>query len=99
MERSLKIIQDYKAGVDVNDIADRYDVTKSTVLRWARAAGLQPRPKGASEAQEATAIAMLQDGEPLKKIAEYVGYSEAWVSHLAKKNGLNRYTSRKVHHR
>jgi transposase-like protein len=44
MAAPLSAIESYKAGEPVRLIAERHAVTSSTVSRWARKAGLPPRP-------------------------------------------------------
>lgn len=92
IERSLNIIAEYKEGVVVENIADRYGVSRNTVLRLARMAGLPKRPKRKiSDEHKATALRMLAQGELYSVIAKHVGASESWVHYLAMDHNLQRY--------
>ena len=89
LQRFPKIVDDYKAGFPVADIEAKYGCSKQTVLRYARLAGLEKRPKGDSDRRRGI-IALYQQGRPIAQIAAQMGVSQALVSKIATEEGINR---------
>ena len=90
--RSINILREYARGDKVTVIQDRYECSRQTVLRLARAAGLPKRPKRVvSEAARASILLAWDKGQPLREIALKHGVSEAFVSMHAAQNGRHRY--------
>lgn len=102
LRRFIVIVRAYKAGDDVNQIADRFGCSRSTVLRYARLAGLPKRPK--STLVTGTKEAVLRDYQirggdgrplyPITTIAEMNNVSPAYVSTVAREAGISRYAPR-----
>lgn len=95
MARAILIIADYANGVSVIDIQNKFECSRQTVLRLARAAGLPKRPKCFPEQIRRSALAMLELKRPLAEIKASLGCSEAYLSKLAKENNLARYKRNK----
>lgn len=91
LARFVRIVNAYRLGKPVRDIEAQYGCSRSTVLRYARVAGLDRRPKGFQPDVKQATIAALQAGKPLAEISALLGVSEAYASKVAKANGLNRY--------
>jgi len=90
--RSIDILRRYTLGKQsVQEIADFYECTKSTVLRLARQAGLPKRPKCFPTKVKKATLTMLKAGKPLAEIQALLGVSQAYASKLGKENGLQRY--------
>lgn len=89
--RYIKIVKAYAKGEPVNKIAEKYGCDRSTILRYARLAQLPKRPKHLSEEIKKAVIKDYANGFPIKQIAELNGVSQAYVSTIARKNGLKRY--------
>lgn len=92
LRRFVRVVNDYKGGMPVNQIVEKYGCSKGTVLRYARLAGLPKRPKATFGPKvEAACITMLDLKAPYAEIAAKLGVSEAWISQVAKKTGHARY--------
>lgn len=63
----------YAIGVPVRDICARFNITKNTVIRLRKQAGVPQRQHGRDEPQGDEAEAMYASGTSLKTIAEHIG--------------------------
>lgn len=63
----------YAIGVPVRDICARFNITKNTVIRLRKRAGVPQRQRGLDEPQGDEAEAMYACGTSLKAIAERIG--------------------------
>ena len=63
----------YAAGVPVPDICARFNISKNTVIRLRKQAGVPQRERGLSEAQGDEAEAMYASGKSLMIIAKRFG--------------------------
>lgn len=90
LNRFIEISRAYKRGERVEDIAKRYGCNKSNVLRYARMAELDKRPKGVSSETRKEVLADYKLGLPIADIAKLHGVSVAYVSTLANKQGIGR---------
>lgn len=89
--RYIKIVKAYTKGEPVNKIAEKYGCDKSTILRYARLAGIPKRPKHLPEEIKAAVIKDYKNKIPVKTIAKLNGVSQGYVSTVARKAGLKRY--------
>lgn len=89
--RFFNVLNAYKLGKPVNDIEKQYGCTKSTILRYARLAGLEKRPRGVSTEVREKVIALYRLGLPIAQIQAQCGVSQAYISTLAVKEGISRY--------
>lgn len=89
LQRFSKVVDDYRAGVPVADIEAKYGCCSGTVLRYARLAGLEKRPKGDADRRRGI-IALYQLGRPIAEISTQMGVSQALVSKIASEEGINR---------
>ena len=78
-EEKLSIVQLYEEGVSVNDIANTHRVTRQTVHRVCRDAGVQKRIRGLNMAQLAEAIHRYQAGQSLATIGQVFGVSPSTI--------------------
>jgi transposase-like protein len=90
--RYIAIVRAYKAGVAIRDIENRWGCSRSTVLRYARSAGLAKRERGLPQDTRAAVLDLYRDGRPVAEIAETCGVSQAYVSKEATAAGINRRT-------
>lgn len=90
LARYVDVINDYKAGMPVKEIEQKYGCSTHTVLRYARLAQLPKRPKGFDPQVRETCIILYKEGKPVAEIAAKLGVSEAYISKLAKEVGINR---------
>jgi hypothetical protein len=88
--RYKKIIEEYKGEASVESIAMKYGCSKSTVLRYARLAGLDKRVRSDDPERWAKIIAF-KAKLPQSEIAKRVKCSVSLVSMVEHKAGLNRY--------
>jgi transposase-like protein len=95
LNRFIEITRSYKRGERVEDIAKRYGCNRSNVLRYARMAELDKRPKGISNETRKAVIADYKLGLPIGDIAKLHGVSIAYVSTVANKSGIGRNPHRK----
>lgn len=93
-ERMSEMLLKYERGMHVNEIAAQYDMSRNTVMRHARNAGLLKRPK--TKLTHESKNLLINDIGLIsqKEIAEKYNVSEAYVSHEAKKLGKNAYRNR-----
>ena len=63
----------YATGVPVRDICARFNITKDTVIRLRKQAGVPQRQRGLDEPQGDGAEAMYASGTSLKTVATRVG--------------------------
>lgn len=89
LQRFPKVVDDYRNGLPVADIEAKYGCSRGTVLRYARLAGLDKRPKGDAERRRGI-IALYETGAPIARIAAEMGVSQALVSKIATEEGINR---------
>jgi hypothetical protein len=90
--RSMLIIQAYRGGAKVADIAEMYECSPKTVLRLARFAGLAKRPKAIIPVSTVKrALVQLRLKRSLREIADELKVSQGFLSQLARRNGLARY--------
>lgn len=89
LQRFPKVVEDYQDGVPVADIQAKYGCSRGTVLRYARLAGIDKRPKRDAD-QRRGIIAMYQQRKPVAEIAARMGCSQGLVSKIATEEGINR---------
>lgn len=91
--RYVRIVHAYRNGMIVTDIANQYGCSRSTVLRYARMAGLPKRPKTDDPERRAKIIRLSkQGGLSQKEIAKACNCSVTLVSIVEHEAGLNRYS-------
>jgi hypothetical protein len=90
VKRFVRIINAYKAGVAIIKIEEDYGCTKSTVLRYARLAGLPKRDRGFDPDIKIATLLLYKDGLPISQISAQLGVSQAYVSKTASEAGINR---------
>lgn len=90
-ERSLLIIQHYTDGIVVAEIQAEFDCSRNTVLRYARAAGLDRRPKCFPSTIRNDVVKLLKEGKSYNEIRTKWKVSLAYISKVAKEEGLSRY--------
>ena len=89
LQRFPKLVEDYINGVPVADIEAKYGCSRNTVLRYARMAGLDKRPRRDADRRRGI-VALYQSGVPVAQIAARMGVSPALVSKIATEEGINR---------
>lgn len=89
LNRFPKVVDDYRDGMPVADIEAKYGCSRGTVLRYARLAGLEKRPKRDDD-QRRGIVAMYEQGKPVAEIAARMGCSIGLVSKTATEQGINR---------
>lgn len=95
LNRFIEITRSYKRGERVEDIAKRYGCDRGNVLRYARMAGLDKRPKGLPVETREAVLADYRLGLPIADIAKLHGVSISYVSTVATKAGIGRHPMRK----
>ncbi|MGY3615639.1 hypothetical protein [Bradyrhizobium sp. USDA 10063] len=94
LARYVVITRAYEKGEDVNRIADRFGCTRGTVLRYARMAGLPTRPKHFPTKIRRAVIRDYKAAMPVADIARLHEVSPAYVSKVAREQGISRYAPR-----
>lgn len=89
LQRFPKVANDYRDGMPVADIEAKYGCSRGTVLRYARLAGLEKRPKGDADRRRGI-VALYQQDKPIAEIAARFGVSQALISKIATEEGINR---------
>lgn len=93
--RFFHVLTAYKAGQPVDSIATQYECSKTTVLRYARIAGLSKREKKRKVSKE-DVIAAYKTGRMVADIAREFDISPSRVSTIATENGINRKGKRRA---
>lgn len=88
--RFIEVVNDYRNGIPIAAIVNKYHCSRSTVLRYARLAGLSPRPKAFDSSRRDKVIELYKMNRPIAEIALAVGVSMAYVSTTAVAEGINR---------
>jgi transposase-like protein len=101
LARFVVITRAYRKGEAVQSIADRYGCSRGTVLRYARLAGLPKRPRHSPADVRADVLRMYTDPArvPVADIARLHEVSPAYVSKVAREEGVSRYAPRPKHRR
>lgn len=90
MMRTLEIVTKYKNGVLVDDIADDYGASRSTISRIVKMMGIPKRPRHFPEEIRDNVITAYKKNKPIKEIAELYNVSESYISTQAAKEGILR---------
>lgn len=72
-----QVVELYRDGVPVNEIAERFGVHRKTVREIAKAVGLEPRPRGLLPDQVGRAAALYESGWSLARVGDEFGL-DAW---------------------
>lgn len=88
--RFNKIIKEYQGPASVESIAAKYQCNRSTVLRYARMAGLPPRPR-TDDPERHAKILSFGAKIPQEEIAKQCECSVSLVSQVEGAAGLVRY--------
>lgn len=89
--RMFEALMLYTEGkMTVFEIAEKYECSRTTVLRWARLAGLIKRKEKSAERISDILEAYKDPERPIKEIAEQFNVSQSFVSQQASKAGIAR---------
>jgi hypothetical protein len=91
-ERTLRIAEQYLAGVPVSKIGDMFGVSRNTIFRIVKMYALPARPRS-PEGRHESIVSLLQSGWSQEAISVYLGVSVSLVSQVGKAAGLSRYRS------
>jgi hypothetical protein len=94
LTRYIVITRAYKAGKPVRDIENKYGCSRGTVLRYARLAELPKRPKHFPAEIRAGVIKDYKAKMAVADIAKLHDVSPAYVSKVAREEGISRYEPR-----
>lgn len=94
INRYVLITREYAKGTKVADIIDQQGCSRQTVLRYARLAGLEKRPKHFPDEVRKGVIADYKAGLSVAEIAMLNNVSPAYVSKVAREEGISRYAPR-----
>jgi transposase len=100
LRRFIVITRAYRNGDQVRDIEERFGCSRQTVLRYARLAGLAKRPKHFPQDIRAAVIADYKEmngNRPRFSVTELAALhdvSPAYVSKIAREEGISRYAPR-----
>ncbi|MCA1455913.1 hypothetical protein I6F35_22360 [Bradyrhizobium sp. BRP22] len=90
LKRFIEIAVAYEAGHPVNTIEQRHGCTRSTILRYARIAGLPKRPRHFDVKTRRRVIRLYRAKLPVAVIAKRCMVSTAYVSKTATEEGIKR---------
>lgn len=90
LARYIVVTRAYENGEHVDRIVNRYGCGRTTVLRYARLAGIAKRPKHLPEEIRRSVLREYRAGVPVATIALTHDVSQAYVSTVAGKEGLTR---------
>lgn len=95
LARYIAITRAYKGGQPVKDIHQKYGCSPQTVLRYARLADLPKRAKHLPEEIRKAVLADYKNNElSVIQIAGLHDVSPAYVSKIAREEGISRYAPR-----
>lgn len=95
LARYIAVTRAYKDGMPVSKIIDRYGCSPQTINRYARMADLPKRPKHFPANIRKAVIADYKNEKlSVAQIAERNSVSPAYVSKLAREEGISRYEPR-----
>ncbi|MFV0258625.1 MAG: helix-turn-helix domain-containing protein [Acidimicrobiales bacterium] len=86
-EQVADLVDEYRQGVPVRELAERYGVHRQTVSDHARRHGLAPRHRTLSADERALIVSLRQGGSTLNEIAERVRVSERTVRNILRAEG------------
>lgn len=90
--RYVAVIKAYRENLPIDEIANKFGCSKTTVHRYARMAGLY-RPREST--MRDGILALYQQGKPIAEIAARLGVSPALISKYANEAGIGRNPHRK----
>lgn len=90
MMRTLEIVTKYKNGVLVEDIANDYGASRTTVSRIVRMMGIPKRPRHFPKELRDNVIAAYKKNKSIREIAKLYNVSESYISTQAAKEGILR---------
>jgi transposase len=88
--RFVVVANAYRRGMPVREIETKYGCSKSTILRYARLAGLSKRERGFDPGIRNAVVALYVQGRPIAEISARLGVSQAYISKTATEEGINR---------
>src|SRR6187402_1986704 len=91
LARYVVITRAYQKGESVDQIRTRFGCSRHTVLRYARMAGLPLRPKHFPKEIRRAVIRDYKAKMPVADIARLHEVSPAYVSKIAREEGISRY--------
>lgn len=94
LSRFVVITRAYAKGEQVSSIEQRFGCSRTTVLKYARMAGLPKRPKHSPVEIRAAVIRDYKAKMPIAEIARLHDVSPAYVSKVAREEGISRYRRR-----
>lgn len=94
LKRCIAIIRSYKSGMLIRDIEIKYGCSRQTILRYARAAGIEKRPKHFPKEIRNAVIKDYKNKIEVAEIARLHNVSPAYVSKIAREEGISRYSPR-----
>jgi len=94
LARYVIITRAYQKGESVEQISARFGCSRGTVLRYARMAGLPTRPKHFPADVRRAVIRDYKAKMPVADIARLHEVSPAYVSKIAREQGISRYVPR-----
>ncbi len=84
----VELVAEYQAGADMRQLAQRWDVHRTTVAGHLRRAGVDLRRQGLSEEQRREAGRMYCEGWSLQRLAERYGCDAETVRAYLKRSGV-----------
>lgn len=89
--RFRDLVLDYKAGMSVEKIEEKYGCSRHTIYRYIETAGLDKRGRHAPHADKwPAAKAMYLGNKPIAEISARLGVSPAWISKKAAEDKILR---------
>lgn len=68
-----RLMEDYLAGISVNQLAQQYGVHRATIARHLRRRNVAVRTKGLDEAEQADAVRLFRGGVSIRAISNRMG--------------------------
>lgn len=88
MEVVEQLVRDYEVGIPTTELTVTYRLSKASVLKLLREAGVVMRRQGLNEAQTAEAVRLYRSGLSLVRVGEQIGFGPTSVAKALRSAGM-----------
>jgi len=83
-----QLVRDYEAGIPITELTENYRLSKASVLRLLRDAGVSMRRQGLDPEQTAEAVRLYGSGLSLVRVGERLGFGPTSVANALRAAGI-----------
>lgn len=81
-----ELVADYEAGMSTPKLCKRYGLSKTSVLKLLREAGMKTRQRGLNDQQVAQAVELYNQGHSYAEIGRRLGKAKSSVREVLRRN-------------